>query len=111
MMKRRWIALAIVTVGAIAAGGASSSRASSPTKAAKVPKGPSQQVDPAALTSGRSLFLNRCARCHALPVVSKQSAEKWPKIVAKMSKRSGLKTEQGEAVLAYILAQRASGAR
>jgi len=100
--------LAIVTAGAIVAGKASSS-AASPTKVAKVPKAPSEQVDPTTLTSGRSLFLNRCARCHALPAFGKQSDEKWPKIVAKMAKRSGLKTEQGQAVLAYILAERASG--
>src|SRR6187551_2392221 len=110
MMKRRWIVLALVTAGAVAAGEASS-RAASPIKAEKVPKSPSQQVDPATLTSGRALFLNRCARCHAIPTVGKQSAEKWPKIVARMSKRSGLKAEQSQAVLAYILAQRAAGTR
>ena len=109
-MKRCWMLLVIVTAAAIA-GGQAAPRTNPPKQTAKIPAGPSQQVDPATLATGRSLFLNRCARCHALPVVAKQSAAKWPTIVAKMAKRSGLKAEQSEAVLSYILAQRASGAR
>ena len=104
------MALALVTAVALA-GSEAAPRTASPKKVVKIPKSPSQQVDPTTLTSGRALFLNRCARCHAIPAVSKQSAEKWPKIVAKMSKRSGLKGEQSQAVLAYILAHRAAGAR
>ena len=99
--------LAIVTAGAIAGSGTPSpaAPAMSPTRARQ------QQVDAASLTNGRSLFMNRCARCHKLPALGKYKAEDWPKIVTKMSKRSGLKAEQSKAVLAYILAARAAATR
>lgn len=56
---------------------------------------------------GRSLFVDRCAHCHALPEIAAHTSEQWPGIVGHMTKRSGLKPEQSSAVLAYILAARA----
>ncbi len=68
--------------------------------------GASQHVDMATLTAGRTLFVGRCARCHALPAVSAHSVTEWHGIVGHMAKRSGLDAEQSEAVLTYILAAR-----
>lgn len=65
-----------------------------------------QQIQIATLNSGRSAFVSRCAGCHALPRLDEQTREEWPRIVATMAKRSGLRPDQGEAVLAYILAAR-----
>jgi cytochrome c5 len=108
-MKRTWIALAIVIAGMIA-GCATTSSIAPPITAAMIQTGARQHADAASLTSGRTLFLNRCAHCHTLPAVGEKSAEDWPRIVATMSKRSGLKAEQGKSVLAYILAAQASAA-
>ena len=77
-----------------------------PITAATLAAGARQQADPAMLTSGRSLYIGRCARCHALPAVAEHSAEQWPEIVSHMAKRSGLNAQQSRAVLAYVLAAR-----
>ena len=69
-----------------------------------VSSGARQHVDAATLTTGRSLFVSRCAHCHALPVIAEHTAEKWPGIVAKMEKRAGLQAAEKNAVLSYILA-------
>ncbi|MEN3368449.1 MAG: hypothetical protein V7609_592 [Verrucomicrobiota bacterium] len=55
------------------------------------------------LTAGRSLFLNRCIQCHALPEVRQLSAPQLTAIVGKMSGRANLSAEQHDAVLKYLL--------
>jgi len=72
--------------------------------AAMANPGGRQQIDLALLNAGRSAFVTRCAGCHALPGVNEHSRDEWPGIVTAMAKRSGLKTDQREAVIAYILA-------
>lgn len=57
----------------------------------------------ARLAGGRALFIGRCARCHALPKIAAYPAEKWPSLVAEMSKRSGLKPVQSDSMVEYIL--------
>ncbi len=104
------IATTFVCLIALAFAGCETTTTPSPTPpltAAVLQAGARQQSDPASLASGRMLFVNRCARCHALPVIGATSAQEWPGIVAAMSKRSGLKGEQSQAVLAYILAAHA----
>jgi hypothetical protein len=54
------------------------------------------------------LFVHRCIECHTLPAIWKYSGEDWPKIVNDMSHRASLKPADREAVIAYILAVRAS---
>jgi mono/diheme cytochrome c family protein len=71
-----------------------------------VQSGARQHADAAMLATGRSLFVGRCAHCHALPAVAEHTAQQWPGIVEHMSKRSGLKPDQSRAVLAYLLAAR-----
>lgn len=75
-----------------------------PVTAAMAKTGGRQQVDLALLNAGRSAFVSRCAGCHALPGVNEHRRAEWPEIVAGMAKRSGLTTDQGEAVIAYLLA-------
>ncbi len=79
--------------------------------AAVLQAGAQQQANLASLTNGRMLLVNRCARCHALPAIGAHSAQEWPGIVANMSKRSGLKPEQSQTLLAYVLAAHAAGER
>lgn len=78
-----------------------------PVDAAMAQSGRGQHADLAVLQSGRALFVGRCARCHALPSIPEHTAAQWPGIVGKMAKRSGLKPDQRDAVLAYVLAARA----
>jgi mono/diheme cytochrome c family protein len=64
--------------------------------------------DASKLERGRKLFVHRCIECHTLPAMWKYSREDWPKIVNDMSHRASLNPEDREAVIAYILAVRAS---
>jgi nitrate/TMAO reductase-like tetraheme cytochrome c subunit len=67
-----------------------------------------QAVNIVKLERGRDLFVHRCIECHTLPAMWKYSREDWPKIVNDMSHRASLKPEDRDAVIAYILAMRAS---
>ena len=67
-----------------------------------------QDVDLKMLREGRTLFVHRCIECHTLPAIWKYSREDWPRIVNDMSHRASLKPAEREAVIAYILAARAS---
>lgn len=56
------------------------------------------------LARGRRLFASHCIECHVLPPIAKYRADRWPRIVGWMAPRAGLKPDQREAVIAYILA-------
>ncbi len=101
--KRISFIVALLCAGALA--GCQSTPSSAPlVSAAMAQSGARQHADMATLTAGRSLFVGRCARCHALPAVSAHSEAEWDGIVAHMAKRSGLKPDQSKAVLSYIIA-------
>lgn len=67
-----------------------------------------QDVDLVRLREGRTLFVHRCIECHTLPAVWRYGAQDWPEIVNSMSHRASLKPAEREAVVAYILAVRAT---
>ena len=60
------------------------------------------------LERGRTLFVHRCIECHTLPPIWKYSRKDWPEIVNSMSHRASLKPAERDAVIAYILAVRAT---
>ena len=60
------------------------------------------------LERGRTLFVHRCIECHTLPTIWRYSREDWPQIVNSMSHRASLKPAERDAVIAYILAVRAT---
>ncbi len=107
-MKMRRLSPTILLLTAALYSGceSTSERSGAPEVTAAMTSGGGQQADRATLETGRSLFLARCGHCHTLPAVAAHTAQQWPGIVAHMSKRSGLKQDQGQAVLAYILAAR-----
>jgi len=70
-----------------------------------------RDVDFARLEHGRMLFVHRCIECHTLPAIWKYSRDDWPKIVNDMSHRASLKPADRDAVIAYILAVRATESR
>jgi mono/diheme cytochrome c family protein len=65
------------------------------------------QGDAPILSQGRTLFLNRCIQCHALPEVARFDAARLTAIVATMSGRANLSPKQHEAVVKYLLAVQA----
>ena len=67
-----------------------------------------RRVDVAILREGRTLLVHRCIECHTLPPLWHYSAEEWPKIVNTMSHRASLKPAERDAVVAYIIAVRAT---
>jgi len=60
-------------------------------------------ADASTLGAGRTIYLTKCAACHA-PESVVAHAGKWPRIVREMAPRSKLAPEQERAVLAYVLA-------
>lgn len=55
--------------------------------------------------SGRVLFMNRCGRCHDLPVPARYTAARWEGILSFMIPRARLSEEQGLHVSAYLKAK------
>jgi cytochrome c2 len=66
-----------------------------------------KESDTRALEAGRTIFVNRCIACHALPKVAAHDAGRIPRIVGVMSNRAHLTVEQKELLTKYILAVRA----
>lgn len=62
----------------------------------------------ATLEAGRRTFVTTCTACHHADPVTKYSPTEWREIVAVMSGRSKLDAAQQSALLAYVLAARAS---
>ncbi|HMG04789.1 MAG TPA: hypothetical protein VK581_04965 [Chthoniobacterales bacterium] len=77
-----------------------------PITASLIRAGTREQADVRMLTEGRSVLLNRCIQCHALPETAKYAPDRLRKIVAIMSSRANLSASQHEAVLKYLLAAR-----
>jgi mono/diheme cytochrome c family protein len=65
-----------------------------------------QQLEDSVVTTGRSLYLNNCNRCHVLPDVRPYSAPRLTAIIDKMSRKAQMTPEQHDAVLKYLLTVR-----
>jgi hypothetical protein len=55
------------------------------------------------LSSGRQIYLTRCARCHIAQPVRKYSREQWDQLLPEMSGLSKLNTNQTADLRAYVL--------
>jgi mono/diheme cytochrome c family protein len=77
-----------------------------PITPALVRAGHREHADVQMLTEGRSLLLNRCIQCHALPHTAKYSPSQLREILATMSGRANLSDREHEAVLKYLLTAR-----
>ena len=53
-------------------------------------------------STGRKLYVAKCAKCHKFYDPAKYSDAEWHKWMAKMSKKSKLTTEQSEILSRYI---------
>ena len=67
-----------------------------------------QDIDLNKLREGRTLFVHRCIECHTLPPLWHYTSKDWTEIVNSMSHRASLKPAERDAVIAYILAVRAT---
>ncbi len=77
-----------------------------PITAPLIRAGTREHADARMLIEGRSLLLNRCIQCHALPEAAKFSPDRLRKILATMSGRANLSPEEHEVLLKYLLAAR-----
>jgi mono/diheme cytochrome c family protein len=99
--------LAVFTSYAVLLGGCETTlRSAPPVTASFIRAGLRENADARTLAQGRKLFLSRCIECHALPAVTKFSAPRLTAIVAEMSGRANLDSEQHDAVLKYVLTVR-----
>src|SRR3954466_10288327 len=83
-----------------------SSKCAPPVNAAFLQASHRKDSDSRALEAGRTIFVNRCIACHALPNVAAHEPTRIPGIVAVMSHRAHLTPEQKELVTKYLLAVR-----
>ena len=67
-----------------------------------------RRVNVTTLREGRTLLVHRCIECHTLPPLWHYRIEDWPEIVDSMSHRASLKPAERDAVVAYIIAVRAT---
>jgi cytochrome c2 len=79
-----------------------------PVTASFIRAGLRENGDARTLVQGRTVFLNRCIQCHALPKVAGFDAPRLTAIVARMSGRANLSPEQHQAVLKYLLTVRST---
>jgi len=56
------------------------------------------------LTAGRSAYVQKCAGCHNLYQPAKYAPASWPDVVAKMSKRAKLASEEQRLITSYLSA-------
>ena len=60
------------------------------------------------LEEGRRIFTGACVACHSAEPVGKHSSAEWRSIVAEMAPRAKLTPARQSALLAYILAAKAT---
>lgn len=58
----------------------------------------------AQLESGRTVYVTKCARCHAPEPVAKFSASRWAAIIPEMTEDAKLSPQETEALKAYVFA-------
>lgn len=67
-------------------------------------------VTEGSLSAGRSHFLAKCNGCHGYPDLAAIPDGRWPAILERMARKSGLGAEERDAVLHYVLASRSEQA-
>jgi len=59
------------------------------------------------IAMGKTIFINRCGRCHDLPKPEQYPVQRWDGILSYMIPRARLTDEQGIHVTAYLRANAA----
>lgn len=60
------------------------------------------------LAAGRSLLATRCTSCHSLEPIAKYTPVQWKANVLRMANRAGLREQETQKIIAYLLAARES---
>ena len=102
-MKRLLVAMIAPTCAVVFASCETNLKSAPPVTAAFVRAGRQETTDARTLEKGRTVFLNRCIACHALPDVTQQDSARIPRIVGWMSSRAHLTPQQHEALVKYLL--------
>lgn len=76
---------------------------SNPTPEATV-KNNSETATSKEVITGKSIYINRCGRCHALKPIEKYSKEEWNGILKDMIPRANLNEAEAKEVTAFVLA-------
>ena len=105
-MKPFLILIALPVCAFILAGCETSSQSAPPVNAAFLRTTHRKDSDARTLDAGRTVFVNRCIACHALPNVANYDAGRIPGIVGFMADRAHLTREQKDLVTNYLLAVR-----
>lgn len=98
-MKRAFLLLFVVSIGACASTGAVAVDGPSPATA---------RTPAVRFQTGHALFSARCQSCHALPEPTRLRPEVWPVKVAGMSRKAGLSSEQVALISDYLVAASSS---
>ena len=64
------------------------------------------ELSPKEMEAGRKLDVTKCAKCHKLYEPAGYSQAEWDLWMAKMTKKSKLKTQQAELLTRYFAARR-----
>ena len=107
MKKRLLAALALPACVVILASCETTLTSAPPVTAAFVHAGRHEHADAQTLEAGRTVFLNRCIPCHALPDIARYDSERIPGIVRWMSGRAHLTPEQTAALTKYLVTVKA----
>jgi mono/diheme cytochrome c family protein len=104
-MKRLLLAIILAPIWAVILASCETSlKSAPPVTTAFLRASRQEKADAATLEAGRSVFLNRCIACHALPDMAHQDSARIPRIVGWMSGRAHLNRGQHEALVKYLLA-------
>lgn len=53
-------------------------------------------------SQGKTVFRDKCAKCHGYRLPETRTAEKWPKTIDKMAPKAKLTADEKAAVLAFV---------
>ena len=67
---------------------------------------PAMSGEISSLSSGRQVYLNRCASCHSLEAVDDYTPAEWAKLLPEMNRKSKLNPLQAEQLHQYLLSAR-----
>lgn len=53
-------------------------------------------------SEGKTIFREKCAKCHGYRLPETRMADRWPGIIDRMAKKAKLTDDQKQAVLAFV---------
>lgn len=56
-------------------------------------------------SEGKTIFREKCAKCHGYRLPETRTAERWPGIIDRMAKKAKLTDDQKQSVLAFVTKQ------